>query len=133
MKYWICVTLNFAFTETETIEKGCIHYLLFIQLSDSWFMIRLDLNISCPHLDCSNAWSADTWLILNDVEIMFCHVYLPIDVLMSLCRCHKLESAWRYNYFNGCIQTSSSYTNDKSCQSERKLSNVHLIIYLTFL
>ena len=60
-------------------------------------MIRLALNISCPYcyllLLASNAWSADAWLILNDVEIMFCHVYLLIEVLMGL----------RYHTFDGII------------------------------
>lgn len=88
----------------KVTEKNRIHYLLFIQLSDSWFMIRLDLNISCPRCSLfmpSNAWSADTWLKLNDVEIMFCHVYLLIDVLMSL----------RYHSFDKIIMLMQALAN----------------------
>lgn len=103
MKYWICVTFSFAFS-IRTAEK-CFHYLLFIQLSDSWFMIRLDLNISCRQcfLFPFHAWSTVMRVIVSQAEGSFISTYF-IDVLMRF-RYHSFDE--KRNYFNGCFKTQS--------------------------
>lgn len=96
MKYWICVTLNFAFSIWTGKEKY-IHYLLCIQLSDYWFMIRLDLNISCRHWSF-NAWTTVTghwrWALFISACLM--------DILISL----------RYRMFDETITLMHIFRED---------------------